>query len=83
MTQRSIDSTDNLPFTFPHEFGHVAGECGHANGAPVQLMRSGTSPTNVIAGSKRIRDAAVTYDDGTFNLIDRIRRESSVLLENW
>jgi hypothetical protein len=46
-------------------------------------MRSGTSQTNVIDGSKRIRDSSVTYDDGTFNLLDRIRRESGVLLEGW
>jgi hypothetical protein len=83
MAQRAIDSSDKLPFTFPHEFGHVAGECGHANGAPTQLMKSGTSETNVIDGSKRVRDSAVTYDDGTFNLIDRIRAESPGLLEGW
>jgi len=85
MTQLTIDSTNNNPFTFPHEFGHVAGETGHAQAAPAQLMTSGTSGNNAVGGTKRIRDGAVTYDlvPGNHNLIDRIRAESAALLENW
>lgn len=85
MRTDTVDATDGLPFTFPHEFGHVAGEIGHAQAAPAQLMTSGTTPTNQLNGTKRIRDDVVTYDlvAGNFNLIRRIRAESRVLLENW
>jgi hypothetical protein len=91
MAKRTIDGTDKNPFTFPHEFGHIAGECGHVGSdaannsiAPAQLMTGGgTSDDNAVDGSKRIRDEALRYDDGTFNLIARIRRESRALLENW
>ncbi len=92
MAKRAIDSTENLPFTFPHEFGHVAGEIGHTtdDSAGDNLMRfqlmtgTGTSDTNDVLGSKRIRDGATPYvGEGDVNLIDRIRRESSNLLEDW
>ncbi|CAN5250728.1 hypothetical protein BH10ACI1_BH10ACI1_07790 [soil metagenome] len=91
MSKLTIDGTDKNPFTFPHEFGHVAGECGHVGSdaagnsiAPAQMMTGdGTSTDNAVDGSKRIRDEALRYDDGTFNLITRIRRESAALLEKW
>ena len=92
MAERAIDSSDILPFTFPHEFGHVAGEIGHTtdDSAGDDLMKfqlmtgQGTSNNNSVDGSKRIRDGATPYfgvDD--VNLSDRIRRESSNLLEDW
>ncbi|MEZ5425017.1 MAG: hypothetical protein R2747_02020 [Pyrinomonadaceae bacterium] len=83
--QTTMDSTDNNPYSTPHEVGHVAGEVVHAQGAANQLMRSGTSVNNVVGGSKRIRDGGVTFDTpaGTFNLIDRIRLEGAPLLEAW
>ena len=86
MIQSTIDGTNANPFTFPHEFGHVAGETGHAQAAPAQMMTGGgTSAANAIDASKRIRDDAVTYDlvPGSFNLVSRIRAERANLLENW
>jgi hypothetical protein len=86
MIQSTIDGTDANPFTFPHEFGHVAGETGHAQAAPAQMMAGGgTTAANAIGATKRIRDGAVTYDlvAGSFNLVARIRAESANLLENW
>ncbi|HEX6278491.1 MAG TPA: hypothetical protein VFZ49_00630, partial [Pyrinomonadaceae bacterium] len=85
MTVRSVDSSNTFPFVFPHEFGHVAGETGHAQAALQQLMTPFTTATNAIDGPKRVRDGAVTYDlvPGDFNLIARIRAESAGLLENF
>lgn len=87
MIPSTIDGTDANPFTFPHEFGHVAGETLHAQAAPAQLMTSGTTGTNQLAGTKRIRDDVVTYDfvpaNININLVRRIRAESAALLENW
>lgn len=85
LTQIVADNTDNNPFSFPHELGHVTGEVFHALGANQQLMRSGTSAANAVNGSKRIRDGIVNYDApmGDLNLVRRLRRENRTLLENW
>jgi hypothetical protein len=85
LTQIVADNTDNNPFSFPHELGHVTGEVFHALGANQQLMRSGTSAANNVNGSKRIRDGIVNYDApmGDLNLVRRLRRENRTLLENW
>lgn len=81
----TMNAGDGNPFSFPHEVGHVSGEVVHATGANAQLMRNGTSGTNAVGGSKRIRDGAVTYDApaSDFNLITRIRTEGANLLERW
>jgi hypothetical protein len=56
-----MDGGDNLPFTFPHEAGHVMFDTFHAldadpNGRS-QLMASGTSPANAVDATKRICDS--------------------------
>lgn len=81
----AMDGTNNNPFSFPHEVGHVTGELVHAQGAVNQLMRSGTSAANAVDGSKRLRDGNVTYGNpaGNFNLVNRLRAEGAPLLENW
>ena len=92
MTERTINGTDANPFTFPHEFGHVAGDIGHtvddSTGDDLmkfQLMTgTGTSGNNSVDASKRVKDGATPYRGiGDQNLITRIRRESAALLENW
>lgn len=92
MSKDTLNAGDANPFTFPHEFGHVAGEVGHTidDSAGVDVLKfqlmmgSGTSSNNDVEGSKRIRDGATRYNpEGDVNLIDRIRRESPGLLENW
>jgi hypothetical protein len=56
-----MDGGDNLPFTFPHEVGHVMYDTFHAldadpNGRS-QLLASGTSPANAVGATKRICDS--------------------------
>jgi hypothetical protein len=85
-----MDETNNNPFSFPHEVTHVAAEVVHCT-QPAQLMFSqpappaGTSGTNAVGATKRIRDGAVTYDSpaGNFNIISRLRSEGRSLLESW
>ena len=68
LAQRVMDASDNNPFSFPHEAGHVLLDSFHATaGDPLeksQMMRNGTSVTNNVAGSKRICDdpALCAYD---------------------
>jgi hypothetical protein len=68
LTTRVMDDTDNNPFSFPHEAGHVLLDTFHAHsGDPLersQLMRNGTSVTNDVSGSKRLCDtpALCGYD---------------------
>ncbi len=60
-----MDGGDNLPFTFPHEAGHVINDAFHSlntdpNG-PTQLMSgTGTSPTHAVGATKRISDGPYT-----------------------
>jgi hypothetical protein len=60
-----MDGGDNLPFTFPHEGGHVLTDAFHtdgANSATEMMTGSGTSIANDVAASKRICDTVhVTY----------------------
>ena len=68
LSARAIDASDNNPFSFPHEAGHVMLDTFHAHSGdplePTQLMRNGTSSTNDVAGSKRLCDtpALCAYD---------------------
>ena len=73
-----VDGSDNLPFTLPHEAGHVLSDAGHAQGtnARFEMMRSandgGTSVTNTVDASKRICDtASVKYEipDSALNFV--------------
>jgi hypothetical protein len=67
-----MDSSDNLPFTFPHEAGHVLNDAFHsdngdANG-PTQLMSgTGTSVANGVNATKRIADLPVHVRYAFFN----------------
>lgn len=54
-----MDGGDNLPFTFPHEAGHVVNDAFHTDGAngPTEMMTgTGTSVANAVDASKRICD---------------------------
>ncbi len=68
MTALAMDGSDNNPFSFPHEAGHVMLDTFHAHAGdplePSQLMRNGTSATNAANGSKRLCDspALCAYD---------------------
>jgi nucleoid-associated protein YgaU len=80
------DSADRNPFTFPHESGHVIIDCYHAQ-ENRQLMRSGTSGTNEVEGSKRIFDSAVEFGHmagvSPFNQVSRLRSSGAPVLEDW
>lgn len=67
-----MDQSDNLPFTFPHEAGHVLFDAFHAdrNGDPngaQEMMASGTSGTNASDATKRICGGAYGVRYGVFN----------------
>ncbi len=58
-----MDGGDNLPFTFPHEAGHVLTDAFHTDNAdpngPTELMSgAGTSVANSVNATKRICDGA-------------------------
>ena len=66
-----LDASDNLPFTLPHEAGHVLNDAFHTvptdpNG-PTQLMSTGTSVANAVNATKRICDGPVLVQYGAFD----------------
>ena len=67
-----MDASDNLPFTFPHEAGHVLNDAFHTDGAdpngPSELMSgTGTSQVNAVGATKRICDGPYTVRYGAFD----------------
>ena len=67
-----LDGGDNLPFTFPHEAGHVLNDAFHTDAAdpngPTQLMSgTGTSVANAVNATKRICDGPVLVRYAMFN----------------
>jgi len=67
-----LDGGDNLPFTFPHEAGHVLNDAFHTDSTdpngPTQLMSgTGTSVANAVNATKRICDGPVLVRYGAFD----------------
>jgi len=67
-----LDGGDNLPFTFPHEAGHVLNDAFHTDSTdpngPTQLMSgTGTSVANAVNATKRICDGPVLVKYGAFD----------------
>jgi hypothetical protein len=67
-----MDGGDNLPFTFPHEAGHVLNDAFHTENAdplgPTELMSgTGTSPANAVGATKRICDDPLRVQYQKFN----------------
>jgi len=67
-----LDGSDNLPFTFPHEAGHVLNDAFHSDNndpnGPTELMSgAGTSVANGVNATKRISDAPVTVRYAMFD----------------
>lgn len=67
-----MDASDNLPFTFPHEAGHVLNDAFHSDNAdpngPTELMSgAGTSAANGVNATKRICDGPYTVRYGAFD----------------
>lgn len=67
-----MDGSDNLPFTFPHEAGHVLNDAFHTDNAdplgPTELMSgTGTSPANAVGATKRICDEPLQVRYAKFN----------------
>jgi hypothetical protein len=69
----TLDGTDNNPFSFPHEAGHVLNDAFHCDTTDqnfrTQMMRAGTSVNDAVDASKRICDTPllVRYDAFTPN----------------
>jgi hypothetical protein len=94
-----MDGGDNLPFTFPHEAGHVLNDAFHTAGAnaSTEMMRSGTSPANAVDASKRICDSVqVQYGmfdpaqpapgaalNSAVSAVQRIRTRGAPVMEDW
>lgn len=67
-----MDGSDNLPFTFPHEAGHVLCDAFHTRSAdpngPTELMSgTGTSAANAVDATKRICGGPYTVDYAMFD----------------
>jgi hypothetical protein len=86
MAGDTMDGTDNNPFTFPHECGHVVMDVFHA-GENHQMMRSGTSGNNGVAESKRIYNTNVAFDGmgaaSPLDQVSRLRTSGAPVLEGW
>ena len=74
LTSQAMDGSDNNPFSYPHEAGHIMLDSFHVHAGKAadpnlknQLMRSGTSETNVVAGSKRICDTPIEVQYDAFD----------------
>ncbi len=60
-----MDGGANLPFTMPHESGHVLNDAFHTDiddpaampEANTEMMRTGTTPPNTVGATKRICDS--------------------------
>lgn len=94
-----MDGGDTLPFTFPHEAGHVLNDAFHTAGAnaSTEMMRSGTSPANAVDGSKRICDSVrVQYGmfdpaqptpgaaiNSAVSAVARMRTRGAPVMEDW
>jgi hypothetical protein len=75
-----MDGGDNLPFTYPHESGHVMLDAFHTSqvdpatgvknpyspGGNQELMSTGTSPANAVDATKRICDGPVALQYAFF-----------------
>jgi len=67
-----MDGSDNLPFTFPHEAGHVLCDAFHTRNddpnGPTELMSgTGTSQANAVDATKRICGGPYDVDYAMFD----------------
>ena len=64
--QNIVDNSDNSPFSFPHEAGHIFNDGIHVDAHDPnfssQLMKLGTSSSNSAGASKRISDSPVLVE---------------------
>lgn len=94
-----MDGGDNLPFTFPHESGHVLSDAFHAvaaNSTTEMMTGSGTSAANSVTASKRICDnvhvkyqmfdptkASPTFTEKSISAVSRFRTRGAPVFEDW
>ncbi|MCP4626509.1 MAG: hypothetical protein GY850_23820 [bacterium] len=78
-----MDGSDNNPFSAPHEMGHDLLDAVHATGDRNQLMASGTSGTNVLNGTKRIKDTAQTFDSPATSYVQQTQMSTNGALTGW
>ena len=93
----TLDDTDSLPYTYPHESGHVMMDAIHALNT-TEMMRGGTVEQNELRGSKRICDdpvhiqyqlrGAVTIPGGAvtnvaISAVERVRTKGAQVMQSW
>lgn len=78
-----MDGTDNNPFSAPHEMGHDLLDLVHATGDRNQLMASGTSGTNALNGTKRIKETAQSFDSPAGSYVQQTRMSTNRALTGW
>lgn len=93
----TLDDTDSLPYTYPHESGHVMMDAIHALNT-TEMMRGGTVEQNELRGSKRICDdpvhieyqlrGAVTIPGGAvtnvaLSAVQRLRTKGAQVMQPW
>lgn len=93
----TLDGTDSLPYTYPHESGHVMMDAIHATNT-TELMRSGTSEQNELRGSKRLCDHPVTIPyqlrgphtipggavvTAAISAVERLRARGAQVMQPW
>ena len=93
----TLDEKDSLPYTYPHESGHVMMDAIHAQNT-TEMMRSGTVEANELRGSKRICDdpvqiqyqlrGAVTIPGGAvvntaLSAVQRLRSRGAQVMKSW
>jgi len=94
-----MDGSDNLPFTYPHESGHVFIDAFHTlgTGGSTELMSgTGTSQVNSVTATKRICDHPVHVSYAMFrpnagpattsqaiSAVERLRVRGAPVFEGW
>lgn len=62
-----MDAGDNLPYTFPHEFGHALLDCFHTTNRFELMAGGGTSVAAAVDGTKRLSDAPISSPFGDWD----------------
>lgn len=62
-----MDGGNNLPYTFPHEFGHALLDCFHTTNRFELMAGGGTSVAAAVDGTKRLSDAPISSPYGDYD----------------
>lgn len=62
-----MDGGNNLPYTYPHEFGHALLDCFHTTNRFELMAGGGTSTAAAVDGTKRLSDDPITSPYGDYD----------------